>query len=104
MGEMNIPMSLYQRLSDAKPIGDAFSQQLSKLEKTLRVSGALPLRGLIERTNIGNRGRQQGYSLNLQPNQVHIHKPEGSASLPSSIKTAAPAIVITPTAPTKSHP
>jgi CRISPR-associated protein (TIGR02584 family) len=43
MGEMHVPDKLDARLSDDKPIGDTFIQQLSKMEKTLRDSGALPL-------------------------------------------------------------
>jgi CRISPR-associated protein (TIGR02584 family) len=72
MGELHIPHSLYQRLNDQQPLGDTFSQQLSKLEKTLRNSGTLPLSGLIARENIGIRSRQQGYRLNLQPHRVRI--------------------------------
>jgi CRISPR-associated protein (TIGR02584 family) len=82
VGDMHIPISMDQRLNDQKALGDTFSQQLSKLEKTLRNSGALPLRGLIERENIGTRGRQQGYSLKLQPSQVRIVKTNTAASLP----------------------
>ncbi len=83
MGDMHIPVSIDQRLSDQTAMGDTFSQQLSKLEKTLRDSGAMPLRGLIERRNIGARGRLQGYSLQLEPTQVRILKPGSSASLPN---------------------
>lgn len=72
MGEMHVPQSLDQRLTDQTPLGDAFSQQLSKLEKNLRDSGALPLNGLIARENISARGRQQGYRLNLQANRIRI--------------------------------
>jgi CRISPR-associated protein (TIGR02584 family) len=72
MGDMHIPDSLDARLNDQKAMGDTFSQQLSKMEKTLRNSGALPLSGLISRENIGTRGRQQGYRLNLQAERVRI--------------------------------
>jgi CRISPR-associated protein (TIGR02584 family) len=72
MGDMRIPDSLDARLNDQKAMGDTFSQQLSKMEKTLRNSGALPLSGLIARENIGTRGRQQGYRLNLQAERVRI--------------------------------
>jgi CRISPR-associated protein (TIGR02584 family) len=75
MGEMHVPDKLDARLTDDRPIGDTFIQQLSKMEKTLRDSGALPLSGLITRTNIGTRSRQQGYSLNLQAERVHITRP-----------------------------
>jgi CRISPR-associated protein (TIGR02584 family) len=75
MGEMHIPDRLDQRLNDQLAIGDTFSQQLSKMEKTLRDSGALPLSGLIDRSNIGSRGRQQGYSLKLMPDRVQFIKP-----------------------------
>jgi len=74
MGDMQIPDSLDTRLNDQKPMGDTFSQQLSKMEKTLRNSGALPLIGLIARENIGTRGRQQGYRLHLQAERVRIIK------------------------------
>jgi CRISPR-associated protein (TIGR02584 family) len=84
MGDMHIPASLDQRLNDQQAMGDTFSQQLSKLEKTLRNSGALPLRGLIKRENIGSRSRQQGYSLNVGPSQVHIIQKSGLASLPTA--------------------
>lgn len=75
LGEMNIPDSLDKRLKESKPMGGTVSEQLSKMEKTLANSGALPLSGLITRTNIGTRSRQQGYSLNLQAERVRITKP-----------------------------
>lgn len=75
LGEMNIPDSLDKRLKESKPMGGTVSEQLSKMEKTLTNSGALPLSGLITRTNIGTRSRQQGYSLNLQTERVRITKP-----------------------------
>lgn len=75
LGEMNIPDSLDKRLGQTKPMGGTLSEQLSKMEKTLRNSGALPLSGLIARENIGTRSRQQGYKLTLQPERVHIIKP-----------------------------
>ena len=73
-GEMNIPDSLDKRLTEKKPMGGTVSEQLSKMEKTLANSGALPLSGLIARTNIGTRSRQQGYSLKLQAQRVRITK------------------------------
>lgn len=75
VGEMYIPKSLNDRLHDQRPIGDTFSEQLSKLERSLRDSGALPLHGLIARQNIGTRSRQQGYSLNLRPERVALQRP-----------------------------
>jgi CRISPR-associated protein (TIGR02584 family) len=74
LGEMNIPDSLDKRLNQSKPMGGTLSEQLSKMEKTLRNSGALPLSGLIARENIGTRSRQQGYRLSLNPERVHIAK------------------------------
>ena len=74
-GEMNVPDSLDKRLQESKPMGGTVSEQLSKMEKTLTNSGALPLSGLIARTNIGTRSRQQGYSLKLQAQRVRITKP-----------------------------
>lgn len=76
IGEMHIPDHLNQRLHDKKTMGDTFSEQLSKLEKTLRDSGALPLNGLIVREKIDTRSRQRGYRLNLQPKQIHIIRPK----------------------------
>lgn len=75
LGEMSIPDSLDKRLRESKPMGGTVSEQLSKMEKTLRNSGLLPLSGLIARANVGIRSRQQGYSLNLQAERVHIIKP-----------------------------
>jgi hypothetical protein len=75
LGEMNIPDSLDNRLKETQPMGGTVSEQLSKMEKTLANSGALPLSGLIARTNIGIRSRQQGYSLKLQAQRVRITKP-----------------------------
>ena len=72
IGEMNIPSSLDKRLSESKPMGGTVSEQLSKMEKTLRNSGLIPLSGLITRENIGTRSRQQGYRLNLQPDRVRF--------------------------------
>lgn len=74
-GEMNIPDSLDKRLGQGKPMGGTLSEQLSKMEKRLSNSGALPLSGLIGRANIGTKSRQQGYSLNLRPERVNILKP-----------------------------
>lgn len=74
LGEMNIPDSLDSRLKQSKPMGGTVSEQLSKMEKTLSNSGSLPLMGLITRTNVGTRSRQQGYSLNLQAERVRITK------------------------------
>jgi CRISPR-associated protein (TIGR02584 family) len=75
LGEMYLPKSINDRLNDERPIGDTFSEQISKLERTLRDSGALTLHGLIARQNIGTRSRQQGYSLNLRPERVQLIKP-----------------------------
>jgi CRISPR-associated protein (TIGR02584 family) len=72
IGEMNIPSSLDKRLYECKPMGGTVSEQLSKMEKTLRNSGLIPLGGLITRENIGTRGRQQGYRLNLQADRVRL--------------------------------
>ena len=72
LGEMNIPNSLDKRLNECKSMGGTVSEQLSKMEKTLRNSGALPLSGLIARENIGTRGRQQGYRLTLKAERVRI--------------------------------
>ena len=84
LGEMNIPDNLDKRLNQSKPMGGTVSEQLSKMEKTLRNSGALPLSGLIARENIGTRSRQQGYRLTLQPERVRIIKSvKPSASLPT---------------------
>jgi CRISPR-associated protein (TIGR02584 family) len=81
MGEMHIPNSMDQRLNDTTAFGNTFNEQLSKLEKNLRDSGALPLHELIERSNL-SKSRQKGYRLNLQPAQVRIVKTNPSASLP----------------------
>lgn len=75
LGEMNIPDSLDKRLTESKPMGGTVSEQLSKMEKKLANSGALPLSGLIARSNIGKLNRQQGYNLKLQAERVRITKP-----------------------------
>ncbi len=72
LGEMSIPNSLDKRLGTSNAMGGTLSEQLSKMEKTLRNSGALPLAGLIARENIGTRGRQQGYRLTLGATQIRI--------------------------------
>jgi CRISPR-associated protein (TIGR02584 family) len=82
MGELHIPDSMDKRLNDQQAMGDTVSQQLSKMEKTLRNSGLLPLRPFIARENIGSHGRQQGYSLKLQPRQIRIVASSATASLP----------------------
>lgn len=85
IGAMNIPGSLDNRLHQSKPMGGTVSEQLSKMEKTLRNSGALPLSGLIARENMGTRSRQQGYSLTLQPERIRFVKHNKPlASLPKS--------------------
>lgn len=75
LGEMNIPDSLDKRLTESKPMGGTVSEQLSKMEKKLANSGALPLSGLIARSNIGKLNRQQGYNLKLQAERVRITRP-----------------------------
>ena len=74
LGEMNIPDSLGEKLRKETPMDSTLSQQLSKLKRTLQQSGVLPLRSLIVRKNISNRNRQQGYSLDLQPERVRFVK------------------------------
>lgn len=75
LGKMNIPDSLDKRLTESKPMGGTVSEQLSKMEKKLANSGALPLTGLIARSNIGKLNRQQGYNLKLQAERVRITRP-----------------------------
>jgi CRISPR-associated protein (TIGR02584 family) len=74
MGNMHIPDSLNERLHNTQPMGDTVSQLLSKMERTLRDSGVLPLCGLIARQNIGKKSRQQSYALNLKADRVRINK------------------------------
>jgi len=92
MGEMHIPNSLDQRLSDGKAFGNSFNEQLSKLQKTLRDSGALPLNDLIERQPV-SKSRQKAYRLKLQPHQVQIIKPGSPATQPlASLPNASDAL------------
>jgi CRISPR-associated protein (TIGR02584 family) len=70
VGELNIPSSLYDKLKGKDPIAATFEQQLSKLQRTLRDSGAFPLRELITREAIN--ARQRGYRLNLLPDHIQI--------------------------------
>jgi hypothetical protein len=72
LGSMHIPGSVYERLQNDKPFGDSFTQQLSKLEKSLRDSGNLPLRDLIDRSEDHPRSRQRSYSLALKAEHVHF--------------------------------
>jgi hypothetical protein len=84
IGTIHIPDSLNERLHNHSPIGDSFAEQLSKMERRLRASGALPIQKLIKRLNISSTHRQRGYSLNLQPQRVSIIKPSRQlANLPS---------------------
>jgi CRISPR-associated protein (TIGR02584 family) len=79
LGEMNIPDSVYQRLTDAKAMGDTFNEQLSKFKKALRDSGALPFRELIVRTEEQARARQRSYQLALSADQIHfVHRETAS--------------------------
>ncbi|NJM32165.1 MAG: TIGR02584 family CRISPR-associated protein [Limnobacter sp.] len=70
IGEMNIAPSVDQWLNTAYPAGDTFSQQLSKLERTLRESGFLPLRSFIRRNHHEHGNRQRSYQLDLQPENI----------------------------------
>ena len=72
LGSMHIPGHVYERLQSDKPFGDSFTQQLSKLEKSLRDSGILPLYGLINRTEDHPRSRQRSYSLALKAQHVRF--------------------------------
>ena len=81
LGEMNIPSSIYQRLTDTKVMGDTFNEQLSKFKKALRDSGALPFRELIVRTEEHARARQRSYQLALSPDQIHFIHPEPGSKL-----------------------
>jgi CRISPR-associated protein (TIGR02584 family) len=72
MGGIHIPDSWNDRLNSKKPIGDTFSEQLSKLEKTLRNSGKLPLGQLIARSEKDLATRQKSYRLTLEPENIHI--------------------------------
>jgi CRISPR-associated protein (TIGR02584 family) len=72
LGSMHIPGSVYERLQNDKPFGDSFTQQLSKLEKSLRDSGNLPLCDLIDRSEDHPRSRQRSYSLALKAEHVHF--------------------------------
>jgi len=81
LGDMNIPDSVYQRLTDAKAMGDTFNEQLSKFKKVLRDSGALPFRELVVRTEEHARARQRSYQLALSADQIHFVYPEIASKL-----------------------
>lgn len=72
LGEMNIPDSIYRRLSDSDPIGDTFNEQLSKFKKALRDSGILPLKELVIHSEDLIRGRQRSYELALDADQIQF--------------------------------
>jgi CRISPR-associated protein (TIGR02584 family) len=72
MGVANIPDSFNERLNNDLPIGDTFTQQLSKLEKKLRESGTMPLKALIQRSEENPRSRQRSYSLTLEKDRVRF--------------------------------
>jgi CRISPR-associated protein (TIGR02584 family) len=72
MGVANIPDSFNERLNNDLPIGDTFTQQLSKLEKKLRDSGAMPLKAMIQRCEVNPRSRQRSYSLTLEKDRVRF--------------------------------
>jgi CRISPR-associated protein (TIGR02584 family) len=81
MGEMNIRDSVYRRLTDAKAMGDTFNEQLSKLSKALRDSGALPFREPIVRTEEHARARQRSYQLALSADHIHFIHPATTSKL-----------------------
>jgi CRISPR-associated protein (TIGR02584 family) len=71
LGEFGIPQTLYEKLNDHAPTDGLFSQQLAKLERTIKVSGVLPWQRLIERVRQpGSADRQRGYRLALHAEQV----------------------------------
>ena len=80
-GEMNIPDSVYRRLIDTKAMGDTFNEQLSKLKRALRDSGALPFRELVVRTEEVARARQRHYQLALSASHIHFISPEAASKL-----------------------
>lgn len=81
LGEMNIPNSVYQRLTDTKVMGDTFNEQLSKFKKALRDSGALPFRELIVRTEEHARARQRSYQLALSADRIRFIHPANNSKL-----------------------
>lgn len=72
IGSMHIPDTLMQRLLDKQPFGETFTQTLSKLEKKLHDSGALPLKKLIQRSEDATRARQRQYRLAVHPENIHF--------------------------------
>lgn len=74
MGQMDIPDSLNDKLQAQGPIAETFEQQLSKLQRNLRDSAALPLRQPIERVPLQAGSRQRGYRLALTPEQVQLRR------------------------------
>jgi len=81
IGEMNIRDSVYRRLIDARAMGDTFNEQLSKLSKALRDSGALPFREPILRTEGHAQARQRSYQLALSADHIHFVWPEATSKL-----------------------
>ncbi len=81
MGEMNIPDSVYRRLTDDNGMGDTFNEQLSKFKKALKDRSVLPFRELVIGTEEHARGRQRSYQLALSPNQIHFLSAEPSGKL-----------------------
>jgi len=88
MGEMNIPETLYTRLNGGASIAETFEQQLSKLQKTLRDSGEIPLHELLSRERLPGKGRQRGYQLNLEPSRIRFTSVSRVGQAPS--KTVLP--------------
>ncbi len=71
LGQMHIPDSVVNRLRDEEAIFATFSEQLSKLKRSLRESGLLPLRELVLTEQTG-RGRQRAYRLQLLARQIRF--------------------------------
>lgn len=72
LGTLQIPASVDDWLNSPEPPAQRFSQQLSKLERNLAQSAALPLRKLIARKQLQIGNRQRGYRIDTRPENIHI--------------------------------
>jgi CRISPR-associated protein (TIGR02584 family) len=71
LGHQRVPGRVRDRLRDSKPIGTSFNEQISKLERRIENSGAIPMRRLVTRESDG-KGRQRLYRLDVNKQNLQI--------------------------------
>jgi len=72
VGHERISSRVRARLKGDQPIGSSFNEQISKLERLIEKSGAIPFRRLVKR-EVDGKGRQRVYRLDVDKRSLRIH-------------------------------